>query len=178
MASNLSVSFDYTEIKKALETFGADKLKIQRKCINRVLVEIKKEIRRRLTGGVINQRVGNLYESLYFTTKKVKDTAGESELLSIVGFPNKKSRRSGRATYYGKFYESDTDIIVSPRGKGPLTWVNDAGEFRKSKGFTMKRRPLLMKPVLNTWMDGGRAAAIMEREILQANLNKVFEATK
>jgi hypothetical protein len=179
MASNLDVTFDYSEIKKALETFGADKLKIQKKCINRVLLEARKEVKKgSLSGGIINRRKGNLYNALYFKTVKVKDTTGESETLSFFGFPNKASRRSGKTTYYAKFYEIGRDIVRSPRTDKALSFQNPDGKWIKKGKTVLKYRGMLMKPTLDGFFEGGRAVALMEREILQANLNRVFGADK
>lgn len=179
MATNLSLTSDFSEIKKALETFGADKLKIQKKCINRVLLEARKEVKKgALSGGIINRRKGNLYNAIYFKTMKVRDTAGESETLSIFGFPNKETRRSGKATYYSKFYEIGRDIIRRPRTDKALSFQGPDGKWIKAGQTVLKYRGMLMKPTLDGFFEGGRAVALMEREILQANLNKIFEATK
>jgi hypothetical protein len=179
MATNLAVSFDYSEIKKALEDFGVKKLAIQKKCINRVLLEARKEVKKgSLSGGIINRRKGNLYNAIYFKTIKVKDTSGESETLSFFGFPNKMSRRSGKATYYAKFYEIGRDIIRNPRTKAALSFQGPDGKWIKAGQTVLKYRGMLMKPTLDKWIGSGQGAALMEREILQANLNRVFGAEK
>ncbi len=154
MVQTFNVDFDAKDFHKKLGEHKSKSTQIARRCMGKVLSEIKKEIKNtKLKGQVLKKKSGNLLKKIKFKTAK--------------DYTAKLNANS----YYANFHEFGPTIIMPKKGKYLTFQIN--GEFKKVKSVTLPKRQFVL-PVLQSYFNSNKAQAIMD-VVLQDALTKIYE---